>query len=499
MMPRPREFESVAVLGILAAGWISACLAADSAPARSPAGAATVEVGLRKQLLVDDYVVAEKTGVCRRLGHVVKANGGKPIFDARFYGTVLYDENRFKMWLREPDGYGYAESSDGLRFEKKAQLTGINFAGDINLAVEINSHAKNPEHRFIAGYDAPGMAAGLAQSADGIRWTPFNEGRPVTFRAADCHNQVLWDEMAQTYRLFTRTDFGSGGGPLAGTAAADFEVRGTRGMTNPDILRGPTNWNVVRQWHFNREGPEEYRRRQIYSMTVWLYQGVYFALMSVYEYPADVSEGRTTDLVKRHERDVMNFYIATSRDADRWDLRWVYAGEPIIPRGPDGAFDKDIVFPSSTVVTHQDKHWLYYAGGNERHGTAELKPPVTFDRRFVIGLATLRLDGFVCLEAQGPSGNVITRPFVLQATRLEVNADASRGSIQVELLDAAGKPQPGYSGEDAVRLERVDGVRLKPRWRNHNDLSLLRGKTVRLRFHLHDAKLFAFQIQGDAR
>ena len=343
-----------------------------------------VPVGLQKQLLVDDHVIAETRSVERVLGPTEKANDGRPIFEeGRFYGTVLHDEGRFKMWYRRfgQGGYGYAESDDGVRFSKEADVTGINFAGDFNLAVELNRPGGGPGIRYVAGYDAPGMAAGVAVSGDGIHWTPLNDGKPVTFRAADCHNQILWDPTAGTYRLFTRTDYGTGGGPLADTVAQRFEVRGTRGMTNPDILADPADWDIVRQWYFNREGEDEYLRRQIYSMTVWIYEGVYFALMSVYEFPGDVSEGLESDRLRRHERDVLNFYIATSRDCDDWDLTWVYAGEPIVPRGPDSSFDKDVVFPSSTVVTHDDRHLFYYSGNNERHGTAELDPPVWFDKQ----------------------------------------------------------------------------------------------------------------------
>ncbi len=48
-----------------------------------------VKVGLRKQLLVDDWVVAEKRGMVRERGAVVKQNGGKQIFEGHFYGTLL--------------------------------------------------------------------------------------------------------------------------------------------------------------------------------------------------------------------------------------------------------------------------------------------------------------------------------------------------------------------------------------------------------------------------
>ena len=459
--------------------------------------ATPVEVGVRKQLFVDDHIVAESLGVERVLGSVTKANGGKSIFPARFYGTVLHDGGSFKMWYRKEgtQGYDYAESRNGLEFKTQAAVTGIPFAGDYNLAVEIDPHETDPAHRYKAGFDAVGMAAGIAHSADGIRWTPYNDGQPVTFRAADCHNQVLWDPLRATYRLVTRTDFGGGGGPFANTVAKRFEVRGTRMMTNKDLKAAPSDWQTVRNWHFDREGSLEYLRRQVYSMTVWIYEEVYFTLLSVYEHPGDVREGVQTDHETRHERDVMEFYIATSRDGDSWDLSWVYAGQPIVPRGPAGSFDKDVVFPSSTVVTYNDRHWLYYSGANERHGTAELDPHVWFGRQHGIGLATLRLDGFVGLRAGTLPGTVVTRPFRVEGERLEVNVDAASGSIAVDVLDADGRDLPGFSGKAARVYDGVDALRLAPRWQAAESLAPLRGRTIRLRFGLEQATLYAFQVR----
>ena len=447
-----------------------------------------LSVGLRKQLFVDDFVVAEKHQVTRELGQVTKANNGKPIFtEGWFYGTVLHDESRFKLWFRKPGttGFGYAESPDGLAFTKHADVEGINFAGDYTLAVEIDAAESDSQHRFKAGYDAPGMAAGIAHSADGIRWTPYNDGQPVTKRAADTYNQILWDPEAQTYRLFTRTDFGTAGGST--------ELRGTRSMINASPKTNPENWTTVREWIFDIEGTSEAHRRQIYATTCWIDHGVYFGLLSVYDFPGDVSEGTVTDTHKRHERDVMNFYIATSRDGDSWDMHWVYAGQPLVPRGPDGAFDKDIILPASTIVTHADQHWIYYAGANERHGNEQVK----FDRKHAIGLATLRLDGFVGLNAGAIEGTVVTRPFMLDGNRLLVNVDAQDGEVRVDVLDEAGHPLAGFSGEDAVLATELDELRWQPQWKHHSDLSDLQGRILQLKFHLRNATLYSFQVCND--
>ena len=444
-----------------------------------------VNIESNKQLLVDDFIIEQMTNVTRELGQVTKENGGKPIFtDGRFYGTVLYDQQRFKLWYRKhgKEGYGLAESTDGFNFTKKANLTGINFAGDFTLSVETDPHEKDPGHRYKGAYDAPGMAAGIAYSADGIRWQLYNNGKPVTHRAADTYNQIFWDSLARTYRLSTRTDYGTPGG--------DGEVRGTRSMTNADLRSDPKNWRLTRQWIFDREGKDEHKRRQVYAKTFWIYESVYFLILSVYEYPGDVSEGTTTDNVTRHERDVMNYYIATSRDGSSWDLGWVYKGQPLVPRGPASAFDKDLILPASSIITHKGKHWIYYGGANERHGT----PEVVFKRDHAIGLATLRLDGFIALKAAHKPGTMITKPLTFKGNRLAVNfASAATGGLAVEIQDQAGNPIPGFSLADCKEIIG-DQLEHQVQWKGA-DISKLAGQTIRLRFVMKSTNLYSFQFQ----
>ena len=463
-----------------------------------PNGGDIVTVGRRKQLLVDDYVIAKMSNLKRELGRVTKLNGGKPILvrdqpwerSCTFYGTALHDGKKFQMWYRaslEPFALGYAESKDGLHWVKP-KLGLVEFGGtkqnniiDVKLGLAyafscfIDPHEKDPAHKYKCCWGHPRkIRACLGHSPDGIRWTPYNNGEPVTGRAADTHSQLLWDEDAKVYRLFTRTDYQR-------RLRAKMEVRGHRGMTNPDIKRNPTAWKLGRNWCFNRK-PQEYRRRQVYSMTDWIYQGVHFALITVFDYPQDRSEG-PVNYQKRHERDVLNFYIATSRDAENWDFRWVYAPQTFVPRGLDGSFDKDMILPPSNIITHRDRHWIYYAGSNERHGA-----PKAGDG---IGAATLRLDGFVALVAGDKSGALLTRPFKLVGDRLEINANARRGTLRVEILDAAGRSLRGYVSKPIG----ADAPRIAVKWNDANDLSKLRGQTVQVKFTLVNAKLYAFQVR----
>ena len=461
---------------------VACCLLLGGVSESSAAGR-PVAVGQRTQLLVDDHVIASRRGLTRRLGQVTKANGGKPIFrEGIFYGTVLYDQGRFKMWWRKRGkvGYGYSESRDGIRFTKRADVSGINFAGDFTLTVMIDPHETDPAHRYKASYDAPGMAAGLAHSADGIRFSTYNAGRPVTTRAADTYNFLMWDGDARTYRLFTRTDYAGAGG--AG------EWRGTRMMTNAAPKRHPTAWKTVRNWVFDREGKSERTRRQIYAVTDWMRHGVHFAILSVYEWPGDFSEGGQ-DNHRRHERDVMNYYIATSRDADAWDLSWVYSNQPLVPRGPDGAFDKDLVIPASTIVTHAGKHWIYYGGANERHGG----PGFEARREQAVGLATIGEDRLVGLHAKS-RGSLVTRPFRLDGRRLLVNTNVRRGgSIRVAVLDRRGKMIERFSSVNS-RPVTGDQAEAVVGWAGKATLESLAGDVVQLRFEVEKATVYSFRI-----
>jgi len=476
------------------------------------------EARRQKFLFVDNHAVAKGDGVHRVWNSAEKANGAQPVrfwqrdpqgnrvpLKAAIYASAIYDESRsiFQIWCRVFPGlqpgkalegteahkfmrYGYCESRDGIDFDLISELKGLYSNGDYNIVVTLDPRATDPRHRYKAGYDGarPGLPNGacLAHSADGIEWTPYHEGKPVTGRAADFTNCLIWDEPAGLYRLFTRTDYGSGGGP--------GEVRGMRMMTNTDFENSPAAWTTVREWKLDREGTDEHKRRQIYTMTDWQYGGLHFGLFSIYEWPNDFSEGQTTDHVKRHERDVVNTYLATSRDAVNWDLAAIYTEQPLVKRGGDNAWDKDMVFPSSWIITRDQEHWIYYGGANERHGVAEIFQP---KRDMAIGLAKLPLDRFAGLRATDKPGTIVTKPFKLTAPEIILNADARDGEISIELLDADGQPIAQLSGTNAAVLRNMNEMKWRANW-NSPELKRRIGQTAQLRFRLQNATLYAVQI-----
>ena len=462
-------------------------------------------IGVKKQLLVDDYIIEKTINITRELGTVTKVNNGNPVLvadkpweDADIFrmGSVIHDGSKFRMWYgAAADIIAYAESEDGINWTKP-NLGQIEYKGSKeNNIVDprgqtclFDPHETDPDHRYKSVYGVT-VKATIAHSPDGFNWISYNDGKPVTGRAADTTNQVFWDEESKVYRLFTRTDYGRGlyGGTLN-------ENRGTRDMVNPDIKSDPTNWKTVREWKFDKEGPWEFKRRQVYALTGWRYEGILFGLLFSYEWAGVLGEGHY-DLVKRHEMDILNYYIVTARGNEMWDLKWVYDEKPIVPRGPDGSFDKDWIQPSPNIVTWNDKHWLYYGGAKERHDIYRVRDGGQTRWQCSVGAATLRLDGFVGLTAKEKLGEVVTKTFKLDGDHLEINVDATKGSVQVEVLSAEGRPTPGFSSADAVIYRGVDNIRLRPTW--SKTLSSLKGKEIKLRFRMSNAALYAFQIKDN--
>ena len=109
-----------------------------------------------------------------------------------------------------------------------------------------------------------------------------------------------------------------------------------------------------------------------------------------------------------------------------------------------------------------------------------------------IYLATLRLDGFVSLDAGEIDGSVLTKRLKLGGERLFFNIDAEEGgSVKVAILDDSGKSLPGYSGDQAVDLTG-DHVRRQVLWKNTGTIRKLAGQTVRLKIQLRNARLYSF-------
>ena len=106
---------------------------------------------------------------------------------------------------------------------------------------------------------------------------------------------------------------------------------------------------------------------------------------------------------------------------------------------------------------------------------------------------SLRIDGFVSLRAPARGGQLQTKPLVFEGGNLTLNASTSGGKHPSRNPGRRGPPIPGYALADCAEIFGDELSRVV-RWRNGGDVRPLSGKTVRLRFVLKDADLYAFQF-----
>ena len=84
---------------------------------------------------------------------------------------------------------------------------------------------------------------------------------------------------------------------------------------------------------------------------------------------------------------------------------------------------------------------------------------------------------------------------VFKGGELELNYSTSAaGAMKVEMQDETGKPIPGYALDDYPEMFGAE-IAGTARWSRGSGLEALSGKTVRLRFWLKDADLFAFRFR----
>lgn len=492
---------------------------------------AAVDVGNAKQLFLDNQVVDSLDHVSRIFHQGVKSASNPVLVPVKPWegqmvdvGTVIYDEQEhlFKMWYagleihyqvpaRPFDQYEnllraskyterfhlcYATSKDGIHWDRpelglvefegsrKNNLVHVETAGGTPVFIASlfkDVREKNPLRRYKGvtyWKDKAGrFGVGVYFSPDGLRWSPY-AGNPAVSGTSDVHQLLGWDERIGKYVGYFR--------PGQGPAQPDYErlsppagklrVR-TIGYSVSDDFE---HWTPIEAALIpDEQDPVD---AQFYGMPAMKYEGHYIGFPWVF---------RTNEITHVPQ-------LAFSRDGRHFS-RTPGRGD-FIPLGPTGAFDDANVYSSRPVV-HDGRIWVYYSGGRWR-GMLDLFESEA-KARDAIGLATLPLDGFASLQAGPNPGVVTTKALRFQGSRLEVNLEASvKGysgvdettSLAVELLDESGQPIPGYSQERADRFSRSNLSQVIT-WSGRSDVSALSGKPVRLRFHLRNVKLYAFQFR----
>ncbi len=470
-----------------------------------------IDIGARRELLVDDYFVAElKGGAEIQLHHPVPKEIAI-VHDAPWegsgtgYHTVFQDGDLYRMYYKgwhldvRPDKLdiphdtigAYAESTDGKHWTKpNLGLFEFNGSKDNNIIwMGKGSHDFTPfrdtnpacpeDERYKAvgyGDDPHGLYA--LKSADGIHWTFLQEAPMLTDAAFDTQNLAFWDEVRGEYRVYIR-DF-------------QDEVRGIRTATSKDFR----TWTAA-DWLVYPGAPVE----PLYTNQVKPYYRaphLFIGFPSRYmergwspsmEALPDVEHRRMRSKASdRYGMVVTDALFMTSRDGltfKRWGeaflrpgLRtkdnWAYGDNYIAWHVVETAADMENA-PNELSLYATESYWT---------GNSSLL------RRF-----TLRMDGFVSVNAPLSGGELITKPILFAGRKLALNfATSAAGAIRIEIQDADGNPLDGFRLEEAPEIFGDDVERIAP-WKEGSNLGALSGKPVRLRFVMSDADLFAFQFR----
>jgi hypothetical protein len=447
------------------------------------AAGSSINIGSRRELFVDDFLIERLTGAKLKL-HKPEPHDVALVCDAPWEGntsayySLFHDKDRFRVYYRgshfdektkkasHPEVACYAESKDGITWTKP-KLGVCEFAGSKDNNIVWNgagSHnftpfkddnpacARDARYKAFAGGTTlvngkKKSCLNALKSADGIRWTTMAEA-VITAGAFDSQNLAFWDAVRGEYRAYWRI-FTAGYTDERGWKPSG--VRAIRTATSKDFIR----WENQADLKYVDSPPEH------------LYTN---AVMPYFRAPHLFIAFPTRFQAKTQQVEPV---FMTSRDGVLF-RRWAEELIPITaPKDRDGN--------RSNYMT-----WgLLQLPGNERELSvyateAYYAGPASRFRRFVF-----RTDGFVSVHAPA-SGELLTKPLRFTGKTLEIN---STGQISVAIQDADGKrtlnDSEPVTGDNIARIVK---------WKRGHDVAALVGRPVRLRFELNNADLYSMQF-----
>lgn len=470
------------------------------------AAAAPIDIGSRRELFVDRYLIDTMTDATLQLHHPtfadVAVRRDRPWEGVRTgtfdYVTVLKDGDRFRMYYRAiplmglSDGAAeecvcYAESTDGVHWVKP-DLGLFEFQGSTKNNIVLSQmppfcHNFSPlldarpnvpaDERYKALAGITPYSKGLAAfvSPDGIHWKRLREELVIVVPgpALDSQNVAFWSEHEECYVCYFR-NLVDGVRAIARTTSVDFihwtapvQMRYGDGGTKPseDLYTNQTQ-PYFRAPHIYIAAAARFMPgRRVLSDAQVLNLGLDKADCWLKDDCSDATLMSTRG-GDHYERTFMDAWIRPGPDPRNWTSRSNYPAHGVIPTGAD---------EMSIYVS--------------RHNSQESSH---------IERLALRTDGFASLHAGYEGGEMQTHPLIFTGTSLEVNfATSAAGGIRVEVQDEMGKCIPGFAAEDCRELVG-DQIERTVLW-NGGDVSTQAGRPIRLRVILKDADLYAIRFR----
>jgi hypothetical protein len=477
-----------------------------------------VDVGSKKQVILDGYFLDQQDNITLTMhkpyrdGQIlIKPDQPWEMDPAgneeriSLYSCVRKEDGRVRVWYGSCRGVGspeirvaYAESEDGIHFLKpKLGLHEVDGSKENNIvlpgpriagaAVWVDPKAP-PEHRYKTQTKVypPGQREKLEMhsSPDGIHWNLFAEPKVGHI---DTQNIIFWEPSVGRYLFFTRF--------WEKNLDLNKRYRTVRRLESDDLVTWENEKPIMvpddQDWNIHPR-PGGRPPVDFYGAAVFKYEEAdraYLMLAQSYWHWLDWEEeglGPAT----------IDVQLAVSRDAEHFER--IGGRSAFIALGPEGRFDSRFIWAMPNPIRMGDELWIYYVASNRDHSKSHKIDPAAEKDMSGIGRAILRLDGFVSADGDYNGGQFTTPPLTFKGDRLELNVDAAGGgSVQVEVLDQNGEAMEGFGLRESLPIAR-NSVRMPVSWASDPNLGALAGSAVRLRFHLTNASLYAFQFKGDS-
>jgi len=503
------------------------------------------DIGSRLELFVDDWLIDRLSGAERRLHHPVPQEVAM-VFDRPWEGnwtegsTVLRaDDGLFRLYYRGGrqgteafQGYPagkvdtrlkytcYAESHDGITWTRPS-LGLFEAAGTLDNNVVVTAeHARRVETNFTCFVDTrPGVApaerfkgiGGMSGkvfalvSPDGIHWRKLTD-EPV-IEGYDSMHFAFWDAARGEYRSYARhrrkAAYQAGMDELGDVPVkTDDQGMTEDGLDNGRDIVTSTSKDFI---HWTRPRFLSYAPGRVNELYENVVQPYYRAPHLILGFPMRYMDrgwtaatdalpqlehrrARAAQFEPREATAVTDAMLMCSRDGNHfsmWPESFIRPGLRLKDNWTywDNFVVWGMIETASPITGAPDEISMFVQEAMLQAGPSRL-------RRH-----TLRVDGFVSVNAPLSGGEMLTRPLVFSGSELVMNYSTSAaGSVQLELQDAQGVPLPGFALDDSEMMYG-DSLEQPMLWKNSPDLGQWAGTPVRLRFVLKDADLFSLRFR----
>ena len=144
----------------------------------------------------------------------------------------------------------------------------------------------------------------------------------------------------------------------------------------------------------------------------------------------------------------------------------------------------------------ENDHWIYiYSEGHRgAHGRERSEQRLTKESLGSLLLHRVRKDGWMKLSSRGDWARIQTKPFVLRAPGITLNARANFGEIRFQLTDEKSQPIEGFAFEDSEPFRGKDVLQHELKWKDGSAGEKVLNTPLRLEIRFRQADIFSLKM-----